>query len=108
MSERPAGCGVILACGRPALHRGHHGGFRRVPAGDSSQLTAGELAVITAIASGLTWDQVTHELRISRQTLHRRRSEAMRKYDVGSFPELLTAIGWLVVPRSVSVPFTIR
>jgi len=29
-SERPDVCGIVARCGRPAGHRGHHGGFRPV------------------------------------------------------------------------------
>ena len=47
-------CGIVQACSRPAGHRGHCGGFRKLP-DRSSELTPRELLVVRLMARGLPW-----------------------------------------------------
>jgi DNA-binding CsgD family transcriptional regulator len=89
-------CNLLARCGRNPGHRGHHGGF--VPVARTSLLTGREYEVVRRRALGHTWERLAADLGMARDTAFNHRRHAYEKYEASCFPDLLRAMGWLVVP----------
>lgn len=63
-----------------------------------SLLTPREYQVVRLRAIGWTRDQITHELRISKNTVMDHMHNAYDKYGATCLVELLAELGWLNVP----------
>lgn len=100
-------CGVSQVCTRHAKHPGHHGGFRfpyvvpakRQPAHAATLLTPRQYELVQRIALGQLRTSILLDMKIKLHTYHHHRQNALQRYDVGTMVELLSALGWLVVPE---------
>ena len=92
-------CGVVMVCGRPPGHRGHHGGFRRRLAADAQfGLTAREIEFMQAYANASDMREAAYALGVSPQTAKNHCSNSYRKIGARGSVEAFRMLGWLSVP----------
>jgi DNA-binding NarL/FixJ family response regulator len=88
------------------------GDARPVPCGPAMTappvLTPREWEVVRLFALGKTWEEICHDLHITRNTLMIHRSHAVARYSAETLIGLFRALGWLRVPRSYTPPPTWR
>jgi DNA-binding NarL/FixJ family response regulator len=66
--------------------------------------TPTEMRVLRLYANGLSWDQMTYEMRIARSTLSEHWARIMAKTpEAASHIDVLRVIGWLNVPIDEAV-----
>lgn len=109
-------CGYVAACGRPAEHRGHHGGWRvpgdPVVAADpverdhrmselGQRLTMRELQVVGEYALHGAYKLVAECLGISEQTSKNHGCSALAKVGAESMAAMPYALGWITMPAGV-------
>lgn len=96
-------CRVTGRCGRPAGHRGHHGGWRTDT--PEHRLSPRELEVLRTYADRVSVTEVADALGIAPRTVMVHLEHAYRKLGVeglgyGAPVEAFKVLGWLVVPAA--------
>jgi FixJ family two-component response regulator len=67
-------------------------------------LSPREWEVVRRFALGQTWEEICHDLGISRNTLMIHRSHAVAKFRAETLIGLFRAMGWLRVPSPYTAP----
>ena len=104
-------CGVRAYCGRPAGHRGHHGGWRSGVAVIATDPTIreqplGELTLrqVQVVAESLVhgrYADVASCLGIAEQTVKNHAASALAKTGAASMTQLAMTLGWVTLPSGV-------
>jgi len=69
----------------------------------TATLTPREWEVVRRLALSQTWEEVCHDLGITRPTLQNHRSNAVARYGVETLTGLFRALGWLKVPGAEEI-----